>query len=453
MSKNNRGIFFTLIIITLWLVACSPGNPTSSKTPEVDQHSPKTPLPTVTPQIQSSPYFVIEPESGMADAVVRIQVLGLEPEQEITLIASTHDGADQKWKSNVVFLADHAGRVDVSRQAPITGTYTTVDPMGLFWSMLPQTHGTEMGYFAALETQFSLVTLVAESNGEEIATAHLRRLMRAQDITPSKVAENGLVGKFYLPNAAEKVPALLILGGSDGGMDTQMASLLASHGYATLALAYFGSPPLPSSLTEIPLEYFKTAIDWLQTQENVAADKIGVLGTSRGGELALLLGSKYPEIKVVVGYVGSGIVFGNNSRESAGEKSAWTYLDEPMPWLNSTQDNVEEATIPVENIQGAILLISGEDDQIWPSALLSEVAIVRLEENDHPYPFEHLAYVDAGHHIGAPFVPTAGNVGIHPVNGTTFSSGGTSAGTAFANSNSWVKLLEFLETNLRNISY
>ena len=453
ISKYNRGAFFALIIIALWIVSCSLDNPVPQATPEIDQQIFPTHEPTSTPEPQSTPHFMIQPESSLADEAIKIEVLGLEPKQEITLIASIHDGVDKKWQSHATFMADQEGFVDVALQAPITGTYTTVDPMGLFWSMVPQVVvGSEMPYFAALGTPFALVNLVAESNGEDIATAHIRRIIRAKNVTQSTVTENGLVGEFYSPNAAGKVPALIILGGSDGGMSTQMATLLASHGYATLALAYFGIPPLPSSLTEIPLEYFQIALDWLQTQDNVDADKIGVIGTSRGGELALLLGSTYPEIKAVVGYVGSGIVFGNLSRDHAGEKSAWTYQGEPIPFLNSTQDNLDEATIPVEHIQGAILLISSEDDQIWPSALLSEVAITRLKENHHSYPFEHLAYVDAGHHIGKPYWPTSGNVGIHRVSGAKYSSGGTPAGTAFASSDSWVKLLEFLETNLRNIN-
>jgi hypothetical protein len=38
------------------------------------------------------------------------------------------------------------------------------------------------------------------------------------------------------------------------------APLLALHGYATLALAYFGLPGLPRGLVNIPLEYFGKAI-------------------------------------------------------------------------------------------------------------------------------------------------------------------------------------------------
>ena len=268
------------------------------------------------------------------------------------------------------------------------------------------------------------------------------------------MTENGLVGEFCVPDSAGKYPALIILGGSGGGLPSQNASLIASHGYAALALAYFGIPPLPSTLTEIPLEYFKTAIDWLKTQEKVDAEKIGVIGVSRGGELALLLGSKYPDIKAVVSYVGSGVVYSGLGKEDSGMKSAWTYNGEPMPFLSRSHFlyNIDQATIPVEKINGAVLLISGKDDHLSTLANDSEIAFARLTENDHPFPFEHLAYADAGHLIGAPFWPTTTNLAILP-SGTRLSLGGTPEGNADANADSWLQLFEFLEANLQNISH
>jgi hypothetical protein len=49
---------------------------------------------------------------------------------------------------------------------------------------------------------------------------------------------------------------VILLGGSDGGVMEGSAAVLASRGYAALALAYFGAPPLPPELIEVPLEYF-----------------------------------------------------------------------------------------------------------------------------------------------------------------------------------------------------
>lgn len=103
-----------------------------------------------------------------------------------------------------------------------------------------------------------------------------------------------------------------MLGGSEGGLPCDSEpSLLASHGFPTLALAYFGVPGLPSHLRLIPLEYFRRAFEWLGRQPGVDPAKLVVLGISRGGEAALLLGSTYPDlVHGVAEYVGSSKVLG-----------------------------------------------------------------------------------------------------------------------------------------------
>ena len=60
------------------------------------------------------------------------------------------------------------------------------------------------------------------------------------------------------------------------------------------------------------------------------------------------------------------------------------------------------AAIPVEKIGGPVLLVSGEEDQIWPAARLSEMVVGHLRANRHPFAYEHLRYEGAGHMILPP---------------------------------------------------
>jgi len=414
-----------------------------------DSASESTPMTTDTavPQPPPEPTILVEPATALADEPVTIKVLGLEPGQTITLRASLRDDSDRRWESEATFVADGAGVVDVTTQAPISGTYTTVDPMGLIWSMLPKALRGGPAYFTGWDDSQVVVTLTAESDEKNIGTTYFTRLRQREDVKMSVVSEDGLIGFFFTPESAEPLPTMLVLGGSGGGVDIPKAAMLASHGYATLALDYFGNEPLPLSLTEVPLEYFATAVTWLKAQDVVDDNKIGVIGTSRGGELALLLGVTYPELfQVVVGFVPSGLVYGNVSSESFSEKSAWTFAGEPIPFY--TGGNREEATIPVEKIQGPILLISGKDDQLWQPSDFTEIAMNRLAQHNHPYPYEHLAYENAGHWIGVPYWPTTGrDLVTHPVTGDQYSLGGTAEGDAFASADSWAHLLEFLENN------
>jgi dipeptidyl aminopeptidase/acylaminoacyl peptidase len=102
------------------------------------------------------------------------------------------------------------------------------------------------------------------------------------------------------------------------------------------------------------------------------------------------------------------------------------------------------ATIAVERIAGPVLLISGEDDQMWPSTLMAERIMRRLAEHHFAWPYRHLRYPDAGHLIGSPWQPTTVNTRRHPTAGATFAYGGTPTGQAHANADSWNTVLEWL---------
>lgn len=69
---------------------------------------------------------------------------------------------------------------------------------------------------------------------------------------------------------------------------------------------------------------------WLGEQEGVAGDRTGIVGASRGGELALLAASLFPEVKAVVGYTPSGIIWEGIGDDGA---PAWTYRGEAFPYL------------------------------------------------------------------------------------------------------------------------
>jgi hypothetical protein len=63
--------------------------------------------------------------------------------------------------------------------------------------------------------------------------------------------------------------------------------------------------------------------------------------------------------------------------------------------LDNTR-RVEKAAIPVESIHGPILLTSYTRDEVWPSTLMSEHIVQRLQQRRFPFYFGHARY-DAGH--------------------------------------------------------
>ena len=223
--------------------------------------------------------------------------------------------------------------------------------------------------------------------------------------------------KYYPPKGESKNVAIMMFGGSEGGLpDYYDTEGFTEKGYPCIAVGYFGTENTPDRLELIPLEYFEDVIMKFKSQPDVGNKKILVWGNSKGGELALLLASRYKQIEGVIAAVPSSVVF---QGIGGGSSSSWSYKGEPIPFVpyapydQSKVVNlqyrelyelsikqtvaVEKAAIKVENINGPILLLTGREDTMWPSSQMGEMIIKRLEETRFPHWYRHFAYDDAGH--------------------------------------------------------
>ena len=205
-------------------------------------------------------------------------------------------GEKEEWSSSATFLSGADGVVDLGRMAPASGSYRGVEADGAFLVRATRSKCAARHSRGRKNPPPQTWQIAAQVDKAIVAETTVSRRAVAADVTVTMVRENGLVGAFYQPPGEGRHPAVIVLSGreADCRRHTSQAGGLASRGYAVLALAYFAAEGLPPSLSQIPLENFGTALDWLAAQPSVDASRIGVLGTSRGGELALLLGSVYP---------------------------------------------------------------------------------------------------------------------------------------------------------------
>ena len=400
--------------------------------------------------------LTITPADVLMDERIHIALDGLEPGQDVTIRA---DGNRGQWHSSAEFRSDDRGRVEVA------------DPMRLVWSATGERPPAGTVTATAMGAGQPW-TFTAETGGRVIATQTIVRRPVAEGVRVVPVRERGLAGMAFYPPGAGPHPAMIVLPGSGGGvpMASSPAGGLASRGYVVLGLGYFNAEGLPPLLNNIPLEYFATAVEWLKSQPSVDATRIGVLGTSRGGELALLLGATYPAaFRVVVANVPSNVVWPGLSDDS--ETPAWTLNGKPLVSVPShftaadreisgrerflkrlkDAESVARAEIAIERIDGPVLLFSGKDDQLWPSDIFCSRAVARLQAHGFKHPVEHYSYEDAGHMITRPFVPTSDvrQIRIHSVSKRPNMFGGTPEGQARANEQSWERLLAFLDKYLR----
>jgi dienelactone hydrolase len=265
--------------------------------------------------------------------------------------------------------------------------------------------------------------------------------------TMVEVREAEVVGTFSVPDGPGPHPGVVALSGSGGGVPSWRGALLAPHGIAVLAAAYFGVEPLPSALCEIPVETVAAAGEWLRRRPEVRSDRVGLVGGSKGAELALLAGSEYPGLFGPVAAIAPSCVtwFGvdlTGGVADASARSSWTLGGVPVPFVPPVRgvgfertsrglssvgiyaaaltqaDAVAAAAIPVERLVGPLLLLSGGEDAMLPSTSMARMIVDRMGAHGRGADVRHLDFPDCGHVVVRPWAP-----GQAPP--TPFDNGGT----------------------------
>jgi dienelactone hydrolase len=256
--------------------------------------------------------------------------------------------------------------------------------------------------------------------------------LQAEPPAPAKtsvlpVTGQGFVADFISSPGAEKKMGILVLGGSEGGKPTTLAAPFAEAGYPALAVGYFRVEGRPATLEEIDLEYFDKPIAWLLAGGRAAPGGIIVVGASKGAELALLLASRKPEIKGVIAISPSSVVWQGipasfwptppvrSSWRAGGKPLAFVpyaagFIPDPANLVELYRRSLENreaaraAAIPVEKINGPILLLAGADDTLWPAAEMGEAICARLKANGFRFSFQQVVYPQAGHTLNEKYM-------------------------------------------------
>lgn len=401
--------------------------------------------------------------SALLDEEVDVEVVGLTPGQVVLVECSWISHRNVQWSSDAVFQADENGIVSLSKQSPIVGSYDGVDSMGLFWAMNMKNVRPDCNSEDSCGEHCIPFSLSVFNGKKLIASKTICRCFVNDKIEREFIDERGLVGELFLSPSEEALPVVIVLTGSNGGIQAGTAGMIASHGLPAFALAYSGIGNLPPYVEDVPLEYFEAAFEWIENHPKLNGE-IYLYGTSRGAELALILGSYFPDkIDKIVALAPSNVVLSTDS---------WLYENEPIlpaaPFfidvnndpthLESTREHprsirvhrerglalerekFDAAQIPVENIQCPILLISGGDDQLGPCSTYSELILKRLEKHESKVPCKHLDFQKAGHLISSPYLP---RINVLCSDGVWMNYGGTPAEDENASRESWRATLDF----------
>ena len=335
------------------------------------------------------------------------------------------------------------------------------------------------------------VTLEAaapDGDGARPATARrtVVRRIAAEGVSFEPVELDGLPGLLALPPGAAPgggLPAVACFGGSEGGFESQIANagLLASHGYAALAQAWIAESEATEGISEVPLERFAGALASLAGRAEVDPSRMAAMAISRGAEglLAAVSRGLAPPLRGLVLVSPSSVTW--QAIGSSGEipdTASWTARGEPVPWvplasgalmrqivhnawtvgrdtarhrpsllrlrpgyeasLARREGAPPAATIDAGAAACPLLLMSGDDDQVWPSGPMAQAIAEARRGAAAGEADEAVAYPGAGHLIRLGLLPTDAQW----TSGIALGGGGE--GQAGAQSDATARALAFL---------
>ncbi|MDO5338144.1 MAG: acyl-CoA thioester hydrolase/BAAT C-terminal domain-containing protein [Eubacteriales bacterium] len=256
--------------------------------------------------------------------------------------------------------------------------------------------------------------------------------MKKQYFEPER---DGFYGVYYPNPASNSKKAIIAMLGdsSDDWMAASGVKWLHKRGCNVMAM----SPDKKDyGHHNYPLERFGRAIGVLKDRGN---DKIGIVGASTTGMMALVTASFYPEITLTIAltppdFIMEGFYQGNKdgAREWPSDGSSVTWQGQPLPYLpyayrhpqywqqimadsKAGGDQIasrpmfeeserrhpvrEEEKIKVENIKGKLIFVGAEDDVLWDTCKYVRRMMKRLEARSHECEVEALLYEHGTHFV------------------------------------------------------
>ena len=186
-----------------------------------------------------------------------------------------------------------------------------------------------------------------------------------------------------------------------------------------------------------PLERIETAANWLLANGN---SKVGIIGASTTGMLALVAASYFPQITMTIALTPSDFVwqgFMQGKKDGCEEwpvpgESTISYQGVPLPYMpfvyqhpdywhmieedtkgsgdmirsrklfddsEAAHPLTEDEMIKVENIHGVLLLVGAEDDGLWDTCRYIRRMDERLKSRPHLCRYKVLTYKHGTHFV------------------------------------------------------
>lgn len=373
---------------------------------------------------QSSVLLSVEPSRALVDEKFKVLVQNAPPGAELT-VHSHHQCEDKhEWEAFGHYVCDSSGALHLSEDPSLSGTYEGVEPMALLWSLRP-VPGSKPGLRMRkknVETPMEVSVSVflghlseGFSEHRALAAVVVERWYMAPGVQRIPVTEHSLTATLFLPPGPGPFPAIMDLWGGGGRLVEYRASLLASHGFAALALDYLTPEITKTTGKMVENDYFEVAYTFLEQHPQIVGTRIAMWGLSFGTSMTLKMAvySKVMKLRCAVSYSGSHIQPVESNPQGVMD---YMHQNQEKTRINENQEVIwRDLILPVPKdpalkvdmgrLRCPLMLVVGLDDQNWPAMESALDMKAMMEEAGNSHLLTVLAYPNAGHLIEPPYSP------------------------------------------------
>ena len=366
----------------------------------------------------------VEPYKSLIDEPVTLCGSGFERKSKITIQSVLQCPEEQiHFMSYGHYLTSDNGSFDLKEMASLGGTYIGIDSSGLFWSM---NHLEDSRDNFSLKDGKSILNYSFNifdgyisdfSNVNTLASASIQKCVLREGICREEITGGNIRGTLFSPSQRGSYPAVITIFGGNKmrHVREEYAAYLANQGYVTLALPFFGVDGLSKTYTEKPIEieYFEEAIEFLKSLNNVNG-KIGILGHSKGGDLALGIMAHLSGINAVctingaIVSIGADVTYkGQVTKMISSDVGRLAINKDGTIDISNTLDNPRDFPNRIHQFQRSsadLLMIVGQEDKNWQSELFADIAkeLMDVEGKEN---YEIIKYAHSGHFFDLPNTP------------------------------------------------
>ncbi|KAF1386398.1 hypothetical protein PFLUV_G00094410 [Perca fluviatilis] len=412
----------------------------------------------------------VQPSRGLMDEKFIVLVQNVFPGFQLTLHALYKCEDGHSWEAFAHYTASAIGTVNISEDPSLGGTYSGVEPMGLLWSLRPVPGSKPWLRMRKMNVQTPMEVTISVYPGYQtegfldqvpLAGVVVERWYMAPGVRRIPVTEAGLTATLFLPPGPGPFPGLLDLWGGGGKLVEYRSALLASHGFASLALDYLTAKVTIETGKMVDNQYFERAYKVLEQHPQILSSRIAIIGLSLGTSITLKMAvySQVAKLRCVVCISGSHVQPVDGSVEQI--MSFFNKNAEKTRFNNENHMICRDLLLPIPTdpslkvdvgqLQCPLLLVVGEDDQNWPTHESAMDIKEMMERAGNSHLLTLLSYPDTGHLIEPPFTPFAKASSFRAVSSRqklVALWGGETAAHSRAQEDAWRKTLVFLRANL-----